>query len=361
MPRPLLTSWMTFPTLLAGVALPVYAAVNVPPEVAQQSAEKRLEYIRLQSEFSLQDKLKMGARRYEERQLARANLAEQLRFEASRREDEATGRTSAIAANEEQARAAETDYTDYLWLGALVLAGFHVFRLHRQGEFNSMFEAPLQMKPAEPPSAAETAPVAPIDPVRNCRELVRSMDIPVNLVEDTVPTAPAPEPAASDAPAKPALSRRQQLRELQSVRLILDISEAAKPLLDESSIQEQLQTRLRKFGLSLDDNAPIWIGVFLHGRWDDKHIAFTHKQKLAVLAADALAVAADSPEMGRAVLWGTGYTGFAEEGDVQSDVLDAASVLLELFTMEVRQAEPMGATATAPAALVAETNETAAN
>jgi len=352
MSRPSPTSWIALSSLLAGVALPVSAAVSVPTDVAQQSPEKRQEYIRLQSEFSLQDKLKMGARRYEERQLAHASLAEQLRFEASRREDEVAGRIAPAYAGADQAKTAKRDYTDFLWLGAVLLAGFHVVRLHRQGEFNSLFEAPLQMKPAEPTSADEPAPVAPIDPVRNSRDLLRSMDIPVNLQEDPAAAAPAPASVSSDTPAKPVVSRRQQLRELQSVRLILEISEAAKSLLVEEEVREQLQARLRKFGYSLDDNAAIWVGVFLHGRWDEKHIAFTHKQKLGVFAADALAVAPDSPELCRAVLWGTGYTGFAEEADVQGDMLDAAAVLLEIFTTEVRQSEPV-ATA-APAAPVAE-------
>ena len=79
-------AWLGLLLLIAGAALPVQAGFQIPPQLEKASEEQQRAYIQRRSQLSLEDKLRAGRRRDEERKALRSALAAgmQLNFERRR-------------------------------------------------------------------------------------------------------------------------------------------------------------------------------------------------------------------------------------------------------------------------------------
>ena len=68
--------WITIVALLAGMVVQSLGGMPVPPELEQASPEQQRSYIQTFSQQSLQEKVRAGEWRYQQRQNLRQSLVE---------------------------------------------------------------------------------------------------------------------------------------------------------------------------------------------------------------------------------------------------------------------------------------------
>ena len=79
------SNWIGVAALLAGMVIHAPGAFPLPPELERASETQRRQYIQIQSQLALQEKIRVGEQRYQQRQVFRQALVEGMRAKAVER------------------------------------------------------------------------------------------------------------------------------------------------------------------------------------------------------------------------------------------------------------------------------------
>lgn len=315
--------------LLAAPALSGWAAVAISPELQQSREEDRIRQTQLDAEVSLHEKIQVGKHRYEERQAFRSALIEGMHAQVEERRDDISGKGHARPGSDHRE---PFDSTDLIFTAVLVLAGFHAFRYFQKRQSEDLvFSKPLFNKAPRP--AIETAPKVTVKEEADWRQIIRAVQLPANIAVEASHDTTFVCKSDSSERLQPL---KQIIGELQSVRICLDVSAAAKDAIQEELISSQLQSMLEKMGIRTEADSTICLALVLSGSWDEKQAVFAHKEKLVLLESDALFkknTGGNRPDP--VVLWGAGYTGVAERLEAETDILAVIKVFADMLANDV--------------------------
>lgn len=320
---------ITVVILLAGTVISSRGAIAITPELEQSREEDRIRQTQFDAELSLREKIQVGKQRYEERQAFRSALIEGMRARVEERRDEMSGKGQA---NPGGLQGEPFDSTDIVFAVGLLLAGFHAFRYvqKRQSE-DLILTKPLLDKAPRP--AVETAPKETVKVEADWRQIIRTVQLPANIAVEASHDTAFVCKADSSERLQPL---KQILGELQSVKVCLDVSAAAKEAIQEDLIRTHLQSVLEKMGMRMEEESTICLALIVSGSWDEKHAVFAHKEKMALLESDALfkkSIVGKRPDP--VVLWGAGYTGVAEKLEAETDILTVVKVFTDMLANDL--------------------------
>jgi hypothetical protein len=320
---------ITVVILLAGTVINSRGAVAITPELEQSREEDRIRQTQLNAELSLHEKIQVGKQRYEERQAFRSTLIEGMRAQVEERRDDISGKGRANPGGDQ---GEPFDSTDVIFTVVLLLAGFHAFRYFQKRQSEDLILTKSLIDKAPRP-AIETAPKEAIKEEVDWRHIIRAVQLPANIAVEASHDTTFICKSDSSERLQPL---KKILGELQSVKVCVDVSAAAKEAIQEDLIGTHLQSMLEKMGMRMEEESTICLALVVSGSWDEKHAVFAHKEKMVLLENDALfkkSIVGKWPDP--VVLWGAGYTGVAEKREAETDILAVIKVFTDMLANDV--------------------------
>ena len=281
------------------------AAIPIAPELQQAGEAGRNQDIQTRAEASLREKLEVGKQRYQQQQAYRQELIQAMAASAEERRQEISGQSRPPVLDE--------NYEfEWSWIGwaLFALGGVHLgirfYRTHELGDLDfGLHEIPEAATPAPVSSAKAREP--------DWKDVVSAVHLPsLNEAQRSFSTDLSP---------------------IASVKICLNISPSLQSAVSAERVKQHLQELFEPCGLKFEEEARIWLALNIQGNCPAKTTTFSHVEKLVFLDSDSLSRkslfgAATVPS----VLWGAEHTSFAEQPELETDVLTVLQVFAEMFT-----------------------------